>query len=66
MPEWMRSLATVNPLTHAIELLRGALLYGGSLDIAAYQFHLAYLSAFALLSTVLGSYLANRYLTAER
>lgn len=66
MPDWMRPLATVNPLTHTIELLRAALLYGDSLDIAAYQFHLAFLSAFALLAAVLGSYLANRYLTAER
>lgn len=66
MPDWMRPLATINPLTHTIELLRGALLYGNSLDIAAYQFHLAYLAAFALLAAGLGSYLANRYLTAER
>jgi ABC-2 type transport system permease protein len=66
MPDWMRPLATLNPLTHTIELLRSALLYGNSVDLAAYQFHLAYLSAFALLAAGLGSYAANRFLSAER
>jgi hypothetical protein len=42
------------------------LLYGNSVDLAAYQFHLAYLSAFALLASGLGSYAANRFLSAER
>jgi ABC-2 type transport system permease protein len=66
MPDWMKPLATLNPLTHTIELLRSALLYGNSVDLAAYQFHLAYLSAFALLAAGLGSYAANRFLSAER
>jgi ABC-2 type transport system permease protein len=66
MPDWMKPLATLNPLTHTIELVRSALLYGNSVDLAAYQFHLAYLSAFALLAAGLGSYAANRFLSAER
>jgi ABC-2 type transport system permease protein len=66
MPDWMKPLATLNPLTHTIELIRSALLYGNSVDLAAYQFHLAYLSAFALLAAGLGSYAANRFLSAER
>lgn len=59
MPEWLRTVAAVNPLTHGIEVLRESLLLGSSLNSPAMLWHLSALTAFASAATFLGIYLAN-------
>ncbi|MCX8202699.1 MAG: ABC transporter permease [Nitrososphaeria archaeon] len=66
VPEWMRPITDINPLTHAIEVLRSSLLHGPSFDLMGSLNHLAYLAAFSALCVVVGSYFAYNTLNAER
>ncbi|MEN3047404.1 MAG: ABC transporter permease [Candidatus Caldarchaeales archaeon] len=66
VPDWMKPVTDVNPLTHAIEVLRTSLIYGQSFDLLASLGHLAYLAAFAALCLSAGGYLAHGALNAER
>ncbi|MEM1967032.1 MAG: ABC transporter permease [Nitrososphaerota archaeon] len=59
MPEWLRAVAIVNPLTHGIELMRQTLILGATYTSAEVLWHLSLLSGFALASSVLGIYLSD-------
>jgi len=60
MPDWLKSVATVNPLTHSISLTRYLLLGIGK--ASAMAVHGAYLLAFTVGCVALGSYIAGKYL----
>ncbi len=59
MPDWLRLLASVNPLTHGIEALRYLLLLGESVTSQLITPHLVFLLAFSASSYLLGSYLSS-------
>ena len=57
MPWWLQSVAEVNPLTYAVNLVRYHLI-GAPID--DYMVHVAYLGAFTLLLTGISLYAATR------
>lgn len=59
MPEWLRAVASVNPLTHGIELLRLSLLLGAPISSPELLWHLSALTLFAAAATYLGIHFAN-------
>lgn len=59
MPEWLRVVAVINPLTHGIEVLREVLLLGTPFNSQVMLWHLSILTLFASAATFLGIYLAN-------
>jgi ABC-2 type transport system permease protein len=59
MPDWLRALATVNPLTHGIEALRHLLLLGERVVNPVVIPHIGFLVVFAAGSFVLGYFLSG-------
>jgi ABC-type polysaccharide/polyol phosphate export permease len=59
MPDWLRALATVNPLTHGIEALRHLLLLGERVVNPVVIPHNGFLVVFAAGSFVLGYFLSG-------
>lgn len=62
MPEWLRVVAVLNPLTHGIELMRQALILGMAYSSPEVLWHLSILTAFAMAATLIGVYLSNVFL----
>lgn len=59
-PWWMRDIASVNPLTFAVEIGRGLLL-GDPVNVMS----LGYLAAFAAITLAIGLLISRKYMTAE-
>jgi len=61
MPSWLQPVARVNPISYATDISRQLLL--GSPGMASLAFDFAYLVGFAVLLSVLGTYMSWKYLT---
>jgi len=61
MPSWLQPVARVNPISYATDIARQLLL--GSPGMANLAFDFAYLGGFAVLLSVLGTYMSWKYLT---
>jgi ABC-2 type transport system permease protein len=61
MPSWLQPVARVNPISYATDIARQLLL--GSPGMASLAFDFAYLAGFAVLLSVLGTYMSWKYLT---
>lgn len=53
MPDWLRTIANVNPISKAADITR-ALIVQGAVDFSTITFDLAYLGAFAVILTIVG------------
>jgi ABC-2 type transport system permease protein len=61
MPEWIRAIANVNPVSYLTDALRQLTVF--SLDISALITDLIYLGVFAAVLSIIGVVLSWRYLT---
>lgn len=61
MPDWLQTVAKVNPVTYANDALRQLILY--PIDMAKLIFDFAYLGVFASIFTAIGILLSWRYLS---
>jgi len=61
MPSWLQPVARVNPISYATDIARQLLL--GSPGMASLAFDFAYLAGFAVLLSVLGTYMSWKFLT---
>ncbi len=62
MPEWLQTIARINPLTYTNDALRQLILYD-NIDWARLMFDFTYLGIFAVLFTSVGIILSWRYLS---
>jgi ABC-2 type transport system permease protein len=61
MPEWLRTIANVNPLSHTINGMRQLLIFD-TIDVSQLLFQYAYVGTFAAVLTIVGIVLSWRYL----
>lgn len=61
MPSWLQPVVNVNPISYATDIARQLLL--GSPGMASLAFDFAYLGAFAVLLSGLGTYMSWKFLT---
>jgi ABC-2 type transport system permease protein len=61
MPEWLQTIAKVNPVTYATDATRQLILY--TVDMNKLAFDFLYLGAFAVIFSTIGIVLSWRYLS---
>ncbi len=61
IPEWLKAISAVNPLTYLTELGRDAMTYATPPDATAF----IYLAAFSAAATTAALVLVERFLTAD-
>ena len=61
MPEWIQTIARVNPLTYLTDAIRQLTIL--PLDITALMIDFIFLSIFAIILSIIGITLSWRYLT---
>ncbi|WP_207666896.1 ABC transporter permease [Desulfofundulus salinus] len=57
MPDWLRVVASVNPLSYMVDFLRGALVTG---QLTSWQVDVGVLLVACILATAVGTYLYPR------
>ncbi|MCP8322086.1 MAG: ABC transporter, partial [archaeon] len=59
MPAWLQTVASLNPLSYAVDAIRQAFLMGSAVDHAALFFNLEVLALFAAIFTFIGIFVAG-------
>ncbi|MEM1947571.1 MAG: ABC transporter permease [Candidatus Caldarchaeum sp.] len=62
MPEWLQTIARINPISYAVNALRQSLLYGEAANIAALTTDLLAVSLFGVTLALISSYVAGNML----
>jgi len=62
MPEWLQSVAKINPLTYTNDAIR-QLMICGNLDLAQLVFDFTYLGIFGIVFSSIGIVLSWKYLS---
>ena len=60
MPSWLQSIASVNPISYAVDAVRQSLLYGPAADPSKLLLDLGAVAVFAAAFTAIGVLIADR------
>ncbi|MEM2237966.1 MAG: ABC transporter permease [Candidatus Caldarchaeum sp.] len=60
MPSWLQAVASLNPITYAVDALRQSMVYGQAADVSTLLLDMAAVSLFAAVLTTVGVMVADR------